>query len=137
MLAEPIKRILAGAVAGSGRQFGSGGAIGGVADGLQDVMAKSRIFLYGAGAMCIALFIVYLVLIVLHHQDTTKLAAFSSVFGISIAGLIATMMRMARSQVQSGILLALVSGLPQDDVLPALKAVLTNAKETGAKRGEG
>ena len=125
MLSRTVEEILSAALDSQGRAFGPGErGVAQIGSGLKDVLAKSRIFLYGAGGMCVILFFVYIILIIHDHQDTTKLVALSSAFGISIAGLIATMMRMADRQVQSGMLLALISGLPQDEILPAFKALL-------------
>jgi hypothetical protein len=83
--------------------------------------------------MCVSLFIVYLFLIIAYNQDTTRLVAFSAIFGISLAGLITAMMRMAADQVQSAMLLALVSELPQDEILPAMKALLEHERKMKTK----
>lgn len=132
MLSRAIKQVLSNTFEESGRPFGSGGAVGRIATDLQAVMRQSTLFQYVAALMCVTLFIVYLVLVVRSDGDSIKLAALSTAFGISIAGLIASMMRMADRQVQSGTLLSLISALPQDDVLPALKALLDHERKQEA-----
>jgi hypothetical protein len=129
MLSQVLEDVLSSNIETTGRPFGPEGAVGKIGTDLRRVLDKSRIFQYVAGAMCVALFVVYLILVVLHHDDTIKLGAFSSVFGISIAGLITVMMRMADQQVQSGMLLSLISCLPQDEVLPAFKALLDHERK--------
>src|SRR3954470_9984036 len=113
MFSKSVGDILISAVDPKGRQFGNKTA---VVDQLRKTSTRSSLFLYGAAAMCLAVFVVYLYLIVLHYQDTTKMAALSSIFGISLAGLIATMTSMAREQAQTGMLMALIAELPQDEV---------------------
>jgi hypothetical protein len=130
MLSKSLSDIVANAVDAKSRQFGNRTA---VADQLKKTSARSSLFLYGAAAMCLILFVVYLCLIVLANQDTTKLAALSTLFGVSLAGLIATMMRLAREQAETGMLLALVAELPQDEVLDAMKALLDHARKMNSK----
>lgn len=133
MLSKAVESVLSNAIKPKGREFGGGGVVGQISDDLKQVQDRSRLFQYLAAVMIVVLFVAYLILLALHHNDTVKFAAYSSVFGISIAGLIATMIRMADGQAQSGILLSLISGLPQDEALPALKAILDHNQTTAGQ----
>jgi hypothetical protein len=80
--------------------------------------------LYGAAGMAAILFIVMIFFMVWYREDTAALAGLSAVFGGSIAGLITLVVKMSSSATQAGLLLALMSQLPREDALAALKAVL-------------
>lgn len=80
--------------------------------------------LYGAATMAVALFIVMIFFMVWYRDDTAALAGLSAVFGCSIAGLITLVVKMSNSATQAGLLLALMSQLPREDALEALKAVI-------------
>jgi hypothetical protein len=91
---------------------------------LKSAQTHSVQLLYGAAAMSGVLFVVMIVLIIQYRDDVKALTTLSTVFGTSIAGLITLVVRMSKSVTQAGILLAMVSQLPDEDVLEAMKALL-------------
>lgn len=105
------------------RDFG-GGSKGNLFSLLQNAQLHSLRFLYGAAAMAAILFVVMVFFIVYFREDPTILAGLSAVFGTSITGLIVLVVQMSKSVTQAGILLAMVSQLPDEDILEAIKALL-------------
>src|SRR5262249_17907905 len=91
---------------------------------LRSAQAHSIRLFYAAATMAAALFVVMVVFIIRYRDDVQTLTELSAVFGTSIAGLITVVVRMSKSVTQAGILLAMVSQLPEEDVLEAMKALL-------------
>lgn len=110
------------------RQLGAPvGGLGGAqtrSELLSQAQAHSVKLLYGAAGMAVVLFVVMMFFMVWYRDDTVALAGLSAVFGCSIAGLITLVVKMSSSATQAGLLLALMSQLPREDALEALKAVL-------------
>lgn len=122
LLTGPVRAALEGRTRTSG--FGPDGGRADVAFLLGHALSHSVRLLYGAAAMAAIVFVVMIVLIVYYRDDLTILAGLSAAFGTGIAGLVTLVVRMSKSVTQAGVLLALVSQLPDEDALEALKALL-------------
>jgi hypothetical protein len=95
---------------------------------LQRTYDHSVRLLYGAAAMSLMLFIVMIALLLATRDHPGVLTALSTVFGTSIAGLIGVMLRISKSVTQAGLLIAIVSSMPREDGLEALKIILHTDK---------
>ena len=123
LLTRKLERIVATGVFPAGA-LGSEDSSGLFQEELLATQKRSNRLYMISAVMIVILFVVLLVLMVVLRENAAVLAAVGTVCGTSIFGLIVVMTRIAKEVAMVGLLLALASKLPPEDVSEILRVLL-------------
>jgi len=98
-------------------------------DELTLVARTTRRFFYLCAAMVLVLFIVSVSMVVIYIGKPKLVASISAGFGVSAAGLIAWMARLARENARTGILLTLVKHVDQATIRTMVTVLLKEVRK--------
>jgi hypothetical protein len=93
-------------------------------DELRSGAKHTRFLIYLSAAMTACVFLVLLVVIVIHREDTRMAAAMSGLMGLTVAGAITGVSTLARDLGQRSLIFALSAELPAERVHEVIMAIL-------------